>query len=134
MLPIFQTTMNYTLVTLVRRYMCQGLSKKIITEGFKNSNISCLNAHVNCGVTSPCSTVRSNGSNIYILCRLKLIWLEFFNNLQLPKMPGKFQHDQFLVDKFGNIMLTYIMFLDFIFIITRFSLINLPSFPDCMIV
>lgn len=71
---------------------------------------------------------------VSLLCRPKLIWLEFSNNLQLPKMPGKFQHDQFLVDKFGNIMLTYIIFLVFIFIITRFSLIYLPSFPDCMIV
>ena len=66
MLPTFQTIMNYTLVTSMSRYMCPGLSKKIITKGFKNCKNACLNAHVNWGVTSPCSTVRSNGSNIYI--------------------------------------------------------------------
>ena len=31
---------------------------------------------------------------------------EFSSKLQLPKMPGKFQHDQFCVDKFDNFMLT----------------------------
>ena len=31
-------------------------------------------------------------------------------------------------------ILTYIIFLVFLFIITRFSLIYLPSFPDCMII
>ena len=71
---------------------------------------------------------------VSLLCRPKLIWLEFSNNLQLPKMPGKFQHYQFLVDKLGNIMLAYIIFSVVIFIITRFSLIYLPSFPDYMVV
>ena len=56
---------------------------------------------------------------VSLLCRPKLIGLEFSSKLQLPKMPGKFQHDQFWVDKFGNFILTYIIFLVFIFIITR---------------
>ena len=70
---------------------------------------------------------------VNLLCRPKLIELEFSSKLQLPKMPGKFQPDQFWVDKFGNFMLTYIIFLVFICIITRLSLIYLPSFPDGMI-
>ena len=70
---------------------------------------------------------------VSLFCRPKLIWLEFSSKLQLPKMPGKFQHDQFWVGKFDNFMLTNIIILVFIFIIIRFSLIYLPSFPDCMI-
>ena len=68
--------------------------------------------------------------DVSLLCRPKLIGLVFSSKLQLPKTPGKFQHDQFCVDNFGNFMLKYIIFLVFIFIITRCSLIYLPSLPD----
>ena len=32
--------------------------------------------------------------------------VEFSSKLQLPKMPGKLQHDLFYVDKLGNFIVT----------------------------
>ena len=68
---------------------------------------------------------------VSLLCCPKWIGLEFPRKLQLPKMPGKFQHNWFWIDKFRNFMLTYILVS--IFINTRFSLIYLSSFTDGMI-
>ena len=43
---------------------------------------------------------------VSLLCTPKGCGSDFSSKLQLPKMPGKLQHDQFWVDKLGNLIVT----------------------------